>query len=329
MANFIEDYPIEEEVERYYKYLNEEESQLFLSRLINFNKDKLTDPFYSRFFAAIKRGSDNGDIFLIICTSNKFRSILKNMIGIPLIPFSGFKAIRDILVSLLEESIALSFGGIYDSDINKMFIILKNPAAKDFSKLKLDIMYKLSDFTQGYLLLHEMCHYFSANNHNDYINLFRAKYLEPYYDTIFSEFARVFLKKRLAQDVVVQLRNIFLDVFENTYVDRTIYRFTEEEFNKMLDVCNSKMNDIHDDFGDLWRFLVIILNTDQTDYKILHYAERARSILRNAYKQNGWNISNKVYHFQELIHPSEIIAVASIDQYRSSEYLQMLTKIFS
>jgi len=58
------DYPIEEEVERYYKYLNEEESQLFLSRLINFNKDKLTDPFYSRFFAAIKRGSDNGDIFL-------------------------------------------------------------------------------------------------------------------------------------------------------------------------------------------------------------------------------------------------------------------------
>jgi len=333
MTTFIESYSpnkdtLEEEIERYYKYLNERESQIFLSRLIEYNKDKIHDPFYSTFFSAIKRGSEKRDIAIIICTASRFKSMLKSMIGIPLVPFSGFKAVRDILSALLEESTALSFGGVYDSDINKMFIIIKNPEIKDISNMRLEIVYKFSSFTQGYTLLHEMCHYFAANYHDEYLNLFKTKCLVPYYDTIFREFVRVFLKEKISDNTISQFRTIFLDVFENTHVNSDIYRFTDEEFYRLIDECHAKLKAVHNDFGDLWKFLVIILNSDQFDREILRYVKRAKAILRDAYKQNGWNISDKIHHFQELVHTSEVIAVAAMDQYKSPEYIQLLTKIF-
>lgn len=300
-------------MDRHYIEFDKQQTLEYLQKLKEHNK--LNHKAYlQKLFSALERGVHKNKVHLAECTANEFIAKLQYITGSALLPFSGAIAIGSFINRLQkylteEDSAlnALSIGGVYISRKDKLFVFIKT---SNLNK------YQVTSDRLLYVLIHEMCHLYAKNNMQHFKKLFQRKYLQPFYRSFF---------EILLRNLNTSMPKGELDRYVNTYITGLL-QFEIDKNLDNLDRMYKKLYDIHSKLTDVvYNIFLDVFSDDKFNPRtkaILQYI--FLHIYTNVLKIN---ISNFIL-YQEILFPSEVIAITSYVNYNQKEYLDMLDNIF-
>ena len=206
--------------------------------------------------------------------------------------------------------------GFYDRSINKVYILISNNA-NIFSVVTNDFM--------GKLTIHELVHMFSDVKRALFINMFK-KELIAYYRELWQQlFSIGNIPEKTTEKIV---RYIFMNVeLAKTLSNNSILKYNSvmnKELSPLSTLGENEFNKMLTDYMIIAK--IFLLSTD----RFLQSRNQYKHILIPMYHayQRAFNIRNMTtICIQELVFPSEVIAIASEDMRYGNKALKAIARI--
>lgn len=289
-------------------------ADIFLKDIYMRNCRRLRSNFLRELFAALRRGTQNENIFLVKCSSSQFKSSIKNVVSNVLMPFAGFDAVKGMIKSLLAEHNAMHIMGFFNPDLNKLYVTVENPMFGDDIKA-------LDDDTFD-IIIHEMCHYMAANDPKLFYQLYYELYLYPFYFKLFKKLKYY----TSASDINMTIIDSDIDKIVNIFLTRMLKServiskksVSKKHVGIYLQETYDEIAKIDNDIAVFWSALL------QDAIGLREYIRTTLHLIDSVYKDMGIKLSNRFLFYQELIFPSEVIAIISSANKKQTEYLELL-----
>ncbi len=309
----VHEYEIFEAITDYFKPLNKKEAKEYLLKLYKDNSRRFRNVYLKTFFKCLLRGIDEEAVVLVICTSNIFRGFLKKMVSNILLPFSGFEAVSKIIISMRDEINALHMGGYFDPNENVVFAVVENPF-KEIKNNEIELVY---------ILHHELCHYTASNHNKEFKSLFKDKYLIPYYTELFKlMYTKVLGIDDYDIDTCKKAANVLIDNLLERENYKNVKNTSKYDEKQYIMSCYNDLINVDPYIANTWANLVV------DSFTVEKKADTTYYITSQAYKNNSWELPRLFKHYQELLFPSEVIAVLAYILRQEKEFIDMLDLLF-
>jgi len=309
LENILQEVSICENMTDYFEVYDSQKAKMFIKSLYDRNSHRLRSNWLDRMFVCLNSGVDRDTVHFAICEASVFKVLLKKMVSTPLMPFAGNNAVSGFITRLNEEKNALHTGGYYDPNNNLLFVVVENP------------LMEITDDGFFDILIHEMCHYFAANHAREFRVLFKEKYLVPFYTHLFKELQYAVRNEHNEKTAATMGRAFAYHMLslERFFTNQQV---SHSRMMKYVDRTYERLSDLDMEVAKLWYYLLL------DAFELHKHKELDHAILSNCYNAIGVPSSELFLYYQELLIPSEVVAISSAFNKKQSEYTRMLNEIW-
>lgn len=296
---------IDESVYDYLHYYNKDEAEEILLEILDKTKD-LSGAYIKPLIQTLRRGNNKSKIVLAKCTSNQFYAVVKRMASGVLSPFSGFDAVSSLIVKMMEEDTAMYIGGRFSPIENDIVVVIDRVNGRVGSKYFLSVIY------------HELMHYASCNYTKDFKTIF-FNMLFKYYINMFA------IIQEVAHGKILDNNNKLARVFIKNMliVEGSEVFYKKDKVKQSINSTYDMLYDIDSKSANVWATLFM------DAYSVRKYEDLTQHVTYGAYQRSGFQVPSGLYHhYQELIFPSEVIAILSSSYPDKEEFINMLNVCF-
>lgn len=300
------------ELDRHFREMDQIETKEYIQRLRKENAKRFRSNYLRGLFEALYRGVSEKKVFFAECTANEMLAKLQYMTKNKILPpLSGFKAVQPLVkwlydkVSLNTSLEAMSLGGVFIPNKDVLFVFINNSESNFWDDDKI--------FS---ILLHELCHLYAKENHEQFKQLFYDEYIFPFYLTFFESISNIFKIDITDEDIkkCVKIYCMYLLEYEKTSDTKNIFLALENiiKINKKLSQILTTL--IESTFS----------KNEESVFDLLS------NILLHCYHKNNIMIPSNIFKlYQEIIFVSEIVCISSFVHNKRPNFLRMLDTVFT